>query len=350
LFLQNASTTYMAFMIPLRLLELSDVPDNDIREFRASSPWLTMLLVGLVVGFCIWVGLQGGIRFGKGGALPGFLAWWIAFGLGLYWLLVANLCLKSLKPSAWLVRADSQGLYIKWRSYQNMAWQTKGPQVVYVPYSIIAEARRHKRRWSTPEHRHGGNMEVRNTFLELQLRDVDTTQLSQYLAEERAGRPGGKPVRKARWQHFPVALEPNGHGKYAALDDETRHASYPHPNPPQESEKLLAGHPGEGANESLREPHVNDLLRIEWRAKPGIKIVLELLREHGVTITTPMSTQSDLTSHAGEADLKELARQGELMAMIRVMRANSDLSLEEAHTRAKAMIAEMQNTPPQGKA
>lgn len=90
-------------------------------------------------------------------------------------------------------------------------------------------------------------------------------------------------------------------------------------------------------------------LRIEWRANPGIKIMFELLREHGAAITTPMSTQSDLAARAGETGLKELARQGDLMAMIRVMRANSDVSLEEAHTRAKAMIAETQNTPPQGK-
>ncbi len=289
-------------MKPLRLLGLSEVPSQGVSEFRASSPWLTMLLAGAVVGFCIWVGLRGGgIRLGERGALPGFLAWWIGLVPGLYWLLVVNLYLKSLKPSAWLVRADNQGLYIKWRSYQNMAWQTEGPQAVCVPYLNIAEARRHKRRWNTPEHRHGGNMVARNTFLELQLRDVDTTRLAQCLAEDRTGRPGGQQVRNAQWQHFPVALEPD------------------------------------------------DLLRIEWRAKPGIKVMLELLREHGVTIASPSNTQSDLTSHAEDADLKELARQGELMAMIRVMRANSDVSLKEAHTRAKAMIAEAQNTPAQGR-
>lgn len=288
-------------MKSLRLLELPAVPDKDIREFRASSPWLAMLLTGNVVGFCIWVGLQGGIRFGGDGALPGFIAWWIAFWIGLYWLALANLFLKSLKPSAWLVRADSQGLYIKWRSYQNLAWQTSGPQIVHVPYRNIAEARRHKRRWDTPDDRHGGNREVRNTFLELQLRDADTAELSQRLAEERAGRPGGKPVSQGRWGHFPVALEPG------------------------------------------------DLLRVEWRATPGITSMLELLRERGVTVTKSRSTQTDLTSRAGEADLQELARQGDLMAMIRVMRANSDTSPEDAHSQAKAVIAKSQDTSHKGK-
>jgi len=39
----------------------------------------------------------------------------------------------------------------------------------------------------------------------------------------------------------------NGHGKNAALDDKTRHARFPHPDP------LPVG---EGANESVREFHV----------------------------------------------------------------------------------------------
>ncbi|MFZ3019619.1 MAG: hypothetical protein WA056_14310 [Gallionella sp.] len=285
-------------MKPLRLLQLREAPDSDIREFRASSPWVTMLLMGIVVGLCLWVGLRGGIYFGEGGALPAFIAWWIVFWLGLFWLMLVNLCLKSRQPSAWLVRADSQGLYIKWRSYQNVAWQTEGPQVLYVPYANIAEARRHKRHWNTPESRQGGNREVRNTFLELQLRNTDTTELARRLADERAGHPDGKKIPQGRWGHYPVALEPN------------------------------------------------DLLRIEWRASPGIKAMLALLRERGVSIASPMRSANDLTSQAGEADLQELARQGDLMTMIRVMRANSDISLEEARAKAKAMIADKLNTAP----
>ena len=55
-----------------------------------------------------------------------------------------------------------------------------------------------------------------------------------------------------------LVFAPNGHGRSATPDNETCHARFPHPNPPPESEKLLAGHPGEGANESLREPHVKE--------------------------------------------------------------------------------------------
>jgi len=53
------------------------------------------------------------------------------------------------------------------------------------------------------------------------------------------------------WLPPTVRLDPsatfrtNGHGKYAAFDDETRHARFPLPNPRPQA--------GEGANESLRE-------------------------------------------------------------------------------------------------
>jgi hypothetical protein len=48
---------------------------------------------------------------------------------------------------------------------------------------------------------------------------------------------------------FGVPCQPNGYGKYATPDNEARHARFPHPNLPP-----LAG---EGANETLREFHVN---------------------------------------------------------------------------------------------
>ena len=51
---------------------------------------------------------------------------------------------------------------------------------------------------------------------------------------------------------------PNGHGDNINPKKGTLHARFPHPNPPPESERLLAGHPGEGTNEPLREFHVND--------------------------------------------------------------------------------------------
>jgi len=58
---------------------------------------------------------------------------------------------------------------------------------------------------------------------------------------------------EARFYLF-ILAPPDGHG-----DDKTR---LPHPNPPPASEKLLAGHPEEGTNASLREFYVKEALRL----------------------------------------------------------------------------------------
>lgn len=279
-------------MSPLRLLELSAVPDHPRCEFRAAAPWLATTLVGAFVAFCLWVGLRGGLRMG-GGALPGFIAWWIVFWLGLYWLLLVGMTRKALKPDAWLVRADDHGLFVKWRSFQNVAWGADGLQVLFVPYTLIVSARRHKRRWNSPESRHGGIRQEHHTFLELQLDEVDTDALRQILANERAGKPGGKLIKKARWGHFPLSVEPG------------------------------------------------PVLRLEWRATPGIGAMLEVLREHGVDIAPDASSKSDLQAGASAEELAELARRGDLMTLIRVLRVRDDLSLEQARSRAKALIAEV---------
>ena len=59
--------------------------------------------------------------------------------------------------------------------------------------------------------------------------------------------------------------QPNGHGNYAAHDNETRHARFPHPNPLPQA--------GEGANESLREFHVKGYPTLKLRFLAGISTI-----------------------------------------------------------------------------
>jgi hypothetical protein len=252
---------------------------------------LATTLFGAFVAFCLWVGWRGNLLIGSG-VWPALFAWWIVFWLGVIWLLLFGTTRKALHPDAWLVRADEEGLFIKWRSFQNVAWGADGLQVVFVPYGLIVAARRHKRRWNSPESRHGGIRMERNTFLELQLGEVDTGALRQILANERDGKPGGKKTRKARWGHFPLAVEPG------------------------------------------------PVLRIEWRATPGLRAMLEVLHQHGVDIAPDASSKSELQDGASAEELAELARRGDLMTLIRVLRVSDDLSLEQARNRAKALIAE----------
>jgi len=101
-----------------------------------------------------------------------------------------------------------------------------------------------------------------------------------------------QPAGTARWGHYPVSLEPE------------------------------------------------NVLRIEWRARPRIAAIIELLRNAGVRIAGEATTKSDILRDATEADIAELARRGDLMGLIRVLRVKEDLSLEDARAHAKLLIAD----------
>jgi hypothetical protein len=198
--------------------------------------------------------------------------------------------LKTRHADAWLVRVGDSGLYIKWRSYQNVAHGREGLQVVFVPFSRIAAARSHKKSWTTPENIAGGGREVRHRFLELRLvNPLGLDELRQYLDEERSGR-----LQRSRgvWHHYPVSIE------------------------------------------------TNQVIRVEWDARPDISVLLDDLRSAGVRIESDLRTEVDLTDASTRDDeLQELARRGDLMALVRVLRVrDSTLDLTQAREQARAMI------------
>jgi 23S rRNA (adenine2503-C2)-methyltransferase len=91
----------------------------------------------------------------------------------------------------------------------------------------------------------------------------------------------------------------DGLGKKAAPNDDARLARFPHPNPPPESEKLLAGHPEEGANESLREFHVTETV------KPALALSLH---------TTDATLRASLLPRAPQIAVEELVERAEVYA------------------------------------
>ena len=263
----------------LRLLMLDEVPGDFEREFVPQIHWVSLsVLLAAVIG-CVWVALA---------QTP--WGWWGVFWLGGFWLLLMHSVLKLRHADAWLVRKKGAGLYIKWRSYQNVAQGRDGLQLVFVPFARIESARSHKKNWSTPEHSNGGNREVRHHFLELRLvNGPDIEALKQCLDAERGG-----PAFRSRpvWHHYPVSME------------------------------------------------ANQVLRVEWDARPGIAVVLDDLSVAGVRIDPALRTQADLTlASSAEDELQELARRGDVMALVRVLRVqDKSLNLQQARQQAKAMI------------
>ena len=82
------------------------------------------------------------------------------------------------------------------------------------------------------------------------------------------------------------------------------------------------------------------MVRIEWDANSGIVVLLDDLQEAGVRIDQELRTKADLTANSNnDNDLYELARRGDLMALVRVLRVrDKTLALSQARDQAKAMI------------
>lgn len=281
-------------MHALSLLKLADVDLARGQLFRPSAVAVAAIAIvmGAIVVACIWIGWRGGIVFGGHGAIPALLAWWVVFWLGLFFLFYANDWRKTLKPTAWLALAADDGVYVKYRSYRNVSWSEEDLQVVFAPYRVISGARIDKRTWLTPETQTRATRSERVTYVELELVDADLGELQQRLADERAGKPGRSPGGSKTWQHFPVSVEPG------------------------------------------------NVLRIEWRARPGAAAFIQCLAAHGVQIRAPAATRADLRKAPDDEQVRELARRGQVLDLIRVLRYNSDMTLVQAKTEAERLIAE----------
>jgi len=278
----------------LRLLRPVEVDLAAGRVFRVSMSAVAIISVctGVLLVACIAIGARNGILLGSVGMAPALLAWWIVFWLGLFFFFYANDWRKGWAPGAWIAVAAEDGVYLKYRSFRNSSWSSDDEQVAFVPYGAIATARVDKRTWLTPSTGTGRTLSESVTYVELTLRDADLSELEQRLANERAGKPGRSARGLKIWRHFPVRVEP---GK---------------------------------------------VVRVEWRARPGAAAFTECLAAHGVTIEAPRSSRADLSRNASEAQLLELARRGDLIQLIRVLRHDGAMTLVQAKTEAERLIAE----------
>jgi hypothetical protein len=283
----------------LRLLKPVEVDLAAGRLFRVSTGAVAIIAVctGALLLACILIGARNGILLGSVGVAPALLAWWIVFWLGLFFFLYANDWRKALAPGAWLAVAAENGVYLKYRSFRNVGWSSDDEQVAFIPYTAIAAARIDKRTWLTPATQTGRTRSESVTYVELTLRDADLSELEQRLANERTGKPGRSARGLKIWRHFPVSVEP---GK---------------------------------------------VVRVEWRARPGAAAFAECLAARGVTIEAPRSSTADLSKNASEAQLLELARQGDVIQLIRVLRHDGAMTLVQAKTEAERLIAEATEMP-----
>lgn len=218
--------------------------------------------------------------------LPFFLVGSI-FGLVFYSLLCT-----SVRRCNWLLRVRPEGMVIKLRSDTNAHLPEPHPVVAVIPYDEISSARA-THEWVRTQSlsTSGGSAQYRAHFLDLDLRMSadELTMLRGAIDTEIAYRPSGKTLT----HHYPVRLD-------------------------------------------------GDVLRIEWwgALRPRLEGAVQLLARH-VTVHRDHDATVDLRTPADpdEAVSKalELARRGQQIAAVALLRRAHGLSLAAA----KARVAEL---------
>ncbi len=282
----------------LTCLRLGDVPLDRLRVCRAFPLASIVVTAAPAVALSVWVcwmyphHLAAGLRVALEAVWRGH--WYLLTVGGLFWATAANDVRKALRATAWLTAFGPEGLFVKWRSYQNSHWGTDDVQVVRVPIEAIRSARVLNRWWVTPDGRYGGGRSEPARYVELRLAPhVDLTVLARHLTDERAGRPNGRSIGwKGMWGDVPVSVEDGS------------------------------------------------VLRIRWRAWPTAAGFVAELGARGVTIAASSTDELDLHGPPSDAALRELARTGDVFGLVRTLRAHDrGLSLADAKARATALIA-----------
>ena len=193
------------------------------------------------------------------------------------------------RPSNWLVRANDNGLYVKFRSYLNYHFPAENLTVAFIPYREIAAARSIREQRSVLDFNGGRSVQTRR-LVELEL-SGDATALRGAIAEENA-RPAPNEKRwygksSVRFEHEPVAF--------------TEPAS----------------------------------LKLLWECVPAADRFLEMLGKH-VSIRESIGTVltyedvASLSRPAQEQRLAELARSGQALAAIMIARRLYAFDLAQA--------------------
>jgi hypothetical protein len=183
-------------------------PRGDELVCRAPATWaLIWPIIHAGIGIALLLrGIRGGLIHGLGISTGVFCYGGAAvFGL-LGWAALGQLRART-KPSNWLMRCNSSGVLIKYRSFLNWHLPAEHVQVVGFDYFEIAEIRtaREKRHFTNDN---PAGYDKYLTYLELRLVNADTSALETRLEAERAAEAPGR--FKSRSLDFPVEVLSGG--------------------------------------------------------------------------------------------------------------------------------------------
>ncbi|MEM7226488.1 MAG: hypothetical protein AAF495_26185 [Pseudomonadota bacterium] len=201
----------MAKYAPLKFLREDQVPrhptDLLFRQRRWTKIVALALFAGVTGGFllcptiCPLLGVQEPIP-----ALPSYIAGGF---LTIFVLIAWHAARASFRASSWRVRATTNGLYVKVRSFLNHGLSAEDAVVVYLPKAEIVGVREH-RIWARRPGTDDSETIQRLVFLEIVLHDEDLGELVELLKRERAIEPGKKSGVSMISRHYPVRVLPGG--------------------------------------------------------------------------------------------------------------------------------------------
>jgi len=281
----------------MEFYRLDDVPEGP-GEVTYRYAWIATALVALGLGvagvLCIAFPLFGWLT---GQREAWAVSWLVLSGVCLIWM--ARVGARSLGACAnprinWLMRRTPNGLILKFRSPHNAHLPVEDVVAVRIGYSEIAWARK------TTEARTVASSDGSATqyfrFIDLKVASDDMPRLAGLLRAERA--------REAPWiKHW----WGSSRGK---------------------------------ANDYPVQPAADNVVRIAWKARPGIDRVLRDLG-HLITVAPPLKAKGDfyalknLAPADQEARIRTLAAEGEVIAAVAAAEVAWGLSTTDAVRRVE---------------
>ena len=287
-----------------RLDEVPEGPGERVYRYGWAGHLIASFALGVTGVLCIAFPAWGWIT---GQRAAWAVAWLVPSGLCLVWM--ARMVIRTLGPcldprTNWLMRKTPSGLVLKFRSPYNAGFPAEDIVAVRIGYGEIAWARR------TTEVRtvasDDGPVRQYHRFLDLKIASPDMARLKDLLRAERA--------REAPWvKHW------WGRSRGKANDYPVRAAA-------------------------------DDVVRLIWRARPGLNKALGDLR-HVITVAPPLKTKGDfyalktLPAADQEAKVRTLAAEGDVIGAVAAAELAWGLSTTEAVHRVKDLTGVNDLTP-----
>jgi hypothetical protein len=195
----------------MKFYRLGEIPTRSgdlVFKASATGPLIGFILFCGIAIVLLLFGMSGEKIYGLN-LPPAFFIYVGAPTFGLLGWIACGQLRARLKPTNWLLRCDSSGVIIKYRSFENWRFPVEDVQVVGFDYAEVGEIRMAREQRATPGL--GGNQTDQIeylTYLDFCLADTDTSALEAHLQAEQKAEPLGR--FKTIYRDYPVEVLPGG--------------------------------------------------------------------------------------------------------------------------------------------